>query len=481
MQKSPFSTVSDTKSLRSIRLWRKQVFASNATLNPRISYQKFLKSILILVALIVTLLSVWPASAAVELNYFSVVPSSSAVLIEWSTAKEYNLVAFQLYCKQASEPVTAYHPIATKSSKGSPTEGMSYDHLVTSGLLPGVPYCFRLREITKNGEPGQIFDRCGYGLSITPTPTLEGEFVAQTATADVFARATEAAAALIQPTIDPLILTLTPQPPISLLGTPVYIATQQAIFAQQTLQAVAVATVQQQIFEATATVQQQALDGTATASALGIPATETAIALTPTFDPNLPTPDPNAPTPDPNQPGANGGAQLPTDANPNAASADQPPTDTSNPPADPFAQQTAEAEQLQAAQATETMLATFATPPQQPNSVLETPAEQNTPIQDTPPAQNGGADAASGYPYQVITAVPTPVLPTAAATLTPLPTMAPTEVSQASAMFAASPQNVMIGLLFVVFIGVSGIGILGLLSGVFYLRSRSRRRGHYDY
>ncbi|MFN8441074.1 MAG: hypothetical protein U0175_09905 [Caldilineaceae bacterium] len=429
---------------------------------------------LVLVALTVTILSVWPVSAAVELNYFSVVPSSSAVLIEWNTAKEYNLIAFQVLCKKASELDTAYHPIVTKSAKGSPTEGMSYDHLVTSGLTPGVPYCFRLREITKNGEPGQIFDRCGYGLSITPTPTLEGRFLAETATADVFARATEAAAALVQPTIDPLILTLTPQPPISLLGTPVYVATQQAIFAQQTLQAIAVATVQQQIFEATATVQQQSIDGTATASALGIPATQTAIALTPTFDPNAPTLDPNAPTPTVVQSGAENGtpqAMLPNGTDINAASASQQPVDNTNLSPELAAQQTAQAEQILAAQATQTMMAMLATPAQQTESPLP-----------TPPVQDGGANAgAPTYPYEVVTAAPTPIPPTVPATLTPLPTSVPTVAAQVNDVLVASPQNIMIGMLAVVFIGASGIGVLGMLSGVLYLRSRSRRRSRYDY
>lgn len=474
MSKLPFSTASQKRSLHSLGLRLRGAFLTLLSITQPISVPQLLRSVLVLVALTVTILSVWPVSAAVELNYFSVVPSSSAVLIEWNTAKEYNLIAFQVLCKKASELDTAYHPIVTKSAKGSPTEGMSYDHLVTSGLTPGVPYCFRLREITKNGEPGQIFDRCGYGLSITPTPTLEGRFLAETATADVFARATEAAAALVQPTIDPLILTLTPQPPISLLGTPVYVATQQAIFAQQTLQAIAVATVQQQIFEATATVQQQSIDGTATASALGIPATQTAIALTPTFDPNAPTLDPNAPTPTVVQSGAENGtpqAMLPNGTDINAASASQQPVDNTNLSPELAAQQTAQAEQILAAQATQTMMAMLATPAQQTESPLP-----------TPPVQDGGANAgAPTYPYEVVTAAPTPIPPTVPATLTPLPTSVPTVAAQVNDVLVASPQNIMIGMLAVVFIGASGIGVLGMLSGVLYLRSRSRRRSRYDY
>jgi hypothetical protein len=39
----------------------------------------------------------------------------------------------------------------------------------------------------------------------------------------------------------------------------------------------------------------------------------------------------------------------------------------------------------------------------------------------------------------------------------------------------------MILLLFLVFIGASGVGLVGVLSGIFYVRTRSTpRRNHYD-
>ncbi len=516
---------------------------------------------LTLVALLVTIFSVWPVSAAVELNYFSVVPSSSAILLEWSTAKEYNIIAFQVMCKKVGELDTAYHPIVTKSSKGSPSEGMTYDHLVASGLTPGVPYCFRLKEITVNGEPGQIFDRCGYGLSITPTPTLEPRFLDETATAQVFAMATEAAEALLLPTIDPRVLTLTPQPSLVANGTPDLIQTQQAIFAQQTTQAVAAATVQQQMFEATAA-----------ANALGIPATQTAIALTMTPNANpagdipatpqapispLP-PGTGAVVPDTNAAGvpqspevsaqqtqqaeiliANQTAQaLQTEQ---AIQTQQASQSSQQAPVDPALQATQTAQAMQAAgqidpalQAAQTEQAIQAAASQmdpalqatQTEQAIQAAAQVDPALQAAQTAQavaaaqvdpvfqatqtaiamqaNGQVDAAQGgqplvapespldqantggvtapgYPYVIVTAVPTATPAVAAATFTPLPTALPTTAPLLASILAPTPQNMMIGLLFLIFVTASGIGILGLISGVFYARSRSRRRDRYEY
>src|SRR5690606_17875148 len=47
----------------------------------------------------------------------------------------------------------------------------TYNFDVTSGLVPGERYCFRLREVTSDGTPGEAFDVCGYGLGLTPPPT----------------------------------------------------------------------------------------------------------------------------------------------------------------------------------------------------------------------------------------------------------------------------------------------------------------------
>lgn len=457
---------------------------------------RHLKLAISIAAIIITTISVWPVSAAVELNYFSVVPSSRAILLEWSTAKEYNLIAFQLMCKQVGQRDDAYHPIVTKSVKGNAQEGATYDHLVTSGLTPGVPYCFRLQEITINGEPGQIFDRCGYGLNITPTPTLEARFLDETATAQAILNATEAAIAAMQPTIDPALLTLTPQTPLPLNGTPAYIATQQAIFAQQTAQAVAAATIQQEMFFATQT-----------AVTLGVPATETAVAAaltetpTPEGGDNSQSSQPESPLePDP-------GAQDPgaQDPNTNAFSVNQSSVDSSQQNPEVIAAETQAAQELeatqtqeaietqqaiqveqanaaaQAAQATETMQAIQAAQVVQASQTTANDASTPDPNSSAPVSPltqdgGGGGVALAGYPYVIVTAAPTEVQADVLPTLTPLPTAIPTTQPLLASIFAPTAQNMMIVLLFVVFFSASGIGILGLLSGVFYMRSRARRR-----
>ncbi len=111
------------------------------------------------------------ALAAVVIEYFNVVPSSSAVLLEWSTLSEYNLRGFEVLCKEADDPEAAYHRIGFFNPKGNATQGAQYDMLVTN-LQPGVAYCFRLVELTTDSTPGEERERCGYGLGMTPTPAL---------------------------------------------------------------------------------------------------------------------------------------------------------------------------------------------------------------------------------------------------------------------------------------------------------------------
>lgn len=111
------------------------------------------------------------ALAAVVLEYFNVVPSSSAVLLEWSTLSEYNLRGFEVLCKKDGDAESAYHRIAFFNPKGNASQGAQYDMLVTD-LQPDVAYCFRLVEVTTDGTPGEERERCGYGLGMTPTPAL---------------------------------------------------------------------------------------------------------------------------------------------------------------------------------------------------------------------------------------------------------------------------------------------------------------------
>ena len=121
-------------------------------------------------AVVVLFACVQTALAAVQLNFFNVIAFPSSVTLEWSTASEVNLAGFDIQCKQANEPDTAYHEIGFQPAKGGPNVGALYDFPVTSGLVPGNSYCFRLKEITTDGSPGDVLDRCGYGPMVTPTP-----------------------------------------------------------------------------------------------------------------------------------------------------------------------------------------------------------------------------------------------------------------------------------------------------------------------
>ena len=111
-----------------------------------------------------------PAWAAIQLAYFDPIAQADRVRVTWGATEEYDLLGYRVYCKREDKPDSAYHPIGGLiSATGSLTTTADYS-LDAFGLLPGVSYCFKLKEITSNGDPGEVFVRCGYGLNITPTP-----------------------------------------------------------------------------------------------------------------------------------------------------------------------------------------------------------------------------------------------------------------------------------------------------------------------
>ncbi len=62
------------------------------------------KSIIFYLFLLVMLIAIaLPAYAAVEMVEFRVFSLSDRVRLEWETAQEYNLIGFQLYCKEEAE------------------------------------------------------------------------------------------------------------------------------------------------------------------------------------------------------------------------------------------------------------------------------------------------------------------------------------------------------------------------------------------
>jgi hypothetical protein len=87
--------------------------------------------------------------------------------------------------------------------------------------------------------------------------------------------------------------------------------------------------------------------------------------------------------------------------------------------------------------------------------------------------------AAGGTPtpiYVVVTATPTPqAAAVALPTFTPWPTPVPTESFGLTNLLVPNTQNLMVGLLCLIFISASGLGALGLVTSVLYMRSQTRR------
>lgn len=118
------------------------------------------------------LLAGGPISAAVEVAFFRAEPLADAVQLQWATTHEYNMWGFQVYCKEELQPNVDYHPVGRPiPAKGSLEQGAEYMFAVTA-LKPGVSYCFRIEELTTDGQPGEVFEICGYGAQVTPTPTV---------------------------------------------------------------------------------------------------------------------------------------------------------------------------------------------------------------------------------------------------------------------------------------------------------------------
>jgi hypothetical protein len=110
--------------------------------------------------------------AGVELVRLEVTPLADRVQIEWETAREYDVAAFQLFFKQETEPDAAYQRIGEPIPAQGELESGAVYVAEFFQLEPNVSYCFRLQELTNNNEPGEIFERCGYGLGLSPTATF---------------------------------------------------------------------------------------------------------------------------------------------------------------------------------------------------------------------------------------------------------------------------------------------------------------------
>jgi hypothetical protein len=340
-------------------------------------------------ALLLVILTSWPARAAIELIYFRASASTNTVLLEWATAQETNISGFIIECKRADEPDEAYHAIGARNAVGSPQQGSTYSFNVASGLEPGVAYCFRLVERTIDGLPGEQFELCGYGVAITPTPETTSEF-----------------AGLGDVTPGAIIVVPPPAAPDSEPDTDI----------------------------------------------------EPAPPFTPTptgpISPQAIPPAPDSPLPPPDEDADAAGELVPMPA----------PMLTPTP----------------------TLMPTFT--PTQPDSPPAHPTDTPMPEEETPePAEEALLPGVAGAPaepdadatptplYFVVTATPTAEAVAVAPTFTPWPTVTPQPEFNLVEMLSPSAQNLMVMLLCLIFLTASGLGTLGLVTSVIYMRSRAQR------
>lgn len=355
--------------------------------------------VLFIIAVTVIAVAVWPVYAAVELVDYNVRSSQSDIVLLWNTAHEYDLSGFEIQCKPANEPDTAYHAIGFREAQGSPQKGAQYFFLINQNLTPGQSYCFRLSEQTTNNQPGEVFDRCGYGLGITPTPTL-------TAT-------------------------------VALTGT-------GAISSSTWISLTPVILVTRALTETTVT----------TTSVVSTSVTLTEPTMTPTPIVVSPLQSPLTPELTPSSvitPGA-----PPVNSGP-----------ASQPPLAPAPTVTATATLTSSQTTTQTNGAMIN------SGIVDSGANSTT----GPVAQ---AVNTPDPAYLVVTATPLPDGLALPPLLTPLPTITSAPNVNLASIAQPNTQNVIILLLCFTFFGASGLGVLGLLTSILYMRSRRATTDRYS-
>lgn len=388
---------------------------------PRVRLRRLALSLVAGVA-VVLLLATGRAWAAVELAYFRGAPTESSVLLEWATVSEFNVSGFEILCKLESEPETAYHPIGSRIGQGSPDQGASYSFNVTA-LTYGVRYCFRLREVTADNVPGEQFDICGYGPGVGP-PALNvvGE-------------------------VTPTPIILQAQPGISPAPT---LTTPGVILPDGAAQTPALPTPQGQD-QFGSPLDLPTLTPSLLPEQQGVSPLPTATLMPGQFESALPTPMGQ-------QPGAG------------VAGIDVTPAGEAPGTLIGGAQVTVETTTF----ATETPTATWV--PTETPIPFETPTLP--PLQESPlmpGAGSGVALLATPTPlYVVVTATPTPEALAAVPVFTPWPTATPPGF-QASDLLALNSQNLMVMLLCLIFLSASGLGVLGLVTSIIYMRSQAAR------
>ena len=369
-------------------------------------------SLLLLAILAVVLaLTTWAVKGAVELAYYNATSTADSVLLGWATVSEVNLAGFEIQCKRADEMDTDYHTIGSRIAQGGPDQGATYSFQVTSGLVAGTAYCFRLKEVTSDGVPGEQFDLCGYGPGVTPTPV--GAATGITGTVAI------TGAAGVTTT------TIVVQPPAGLTPAATFDFTQLTPAAPEL-------------------------------SPLTTPTSAFESPLFDEFGSPIATPTPTVFAFDA------GAATL--DAQALALSQEATPTPT-----------IAEIVMSEAPTSLPMPVEEFAeTPP----AIAEVP---------TVPPRTDGLDTAALEAattptplYIVVTATPTSEQVALLPTLTAFPTASPTPDLGVLALFRPNAQNMMVMLLCLFFLTFAGLGTLGLVTSIIYMRSQVPRDRYPD-
>ena len=365
-----------------------------------------------------------PLSAAVEMiEAFTVTVTGDSVKMNWSTASEFGVDHFEILCKDANEPDAAYHVIQTIDAVGSVDAESAYEFIVTTGLEQGKAYCFRLQEVTSNDDPGDVFDRCGYGFDITPTPGL-----APTLTPI--------------PTFTPVITTTLP---ISLTATAISLSP-----LESPLDGRSASQGEQPVDPNAATPTE-----TSTATPTETPTETSTVTPTPTFESTATF------TPTPTET-STATATAPATFTPTVAAT----VTTTNPI-------------TATATLTATVSVTMTVTPTGTGALNEGPSAPD-PTDDgsgagIPNFDELAAQVDPNAPYIVVTYTPSPEPLELALIYTPVPT-APAATLSLANFLSPTTENVVVMLLCLTFFSASGLGIMGLLTSALYLRSRDNRR-----
>ena len=108
---------------------------------------------------------------ALQLLYFRARPQNgNAILVEWETAAELDIVAFNLY--RSLDPASLGQSLSVLPAQGDAVSGAIYSYR-DSDVVPGVLYNYTLVQVTTSGEQ-TIIATASAGIGVTPqlpTPT----------------------------------------------------------------------------------------------------------------------------------------------------------------------------------------------------------------------------------------------------------------------------------------------------------------------